>query len=152
LQTKKINKAKVSIIINYKEAFPFKRNIIRKKIVTLIDEIAIKEKKNIESVNFLFCSDEEILEYNTKYLSHKYFTDIITFYYPEKDYIDADVLISLDTVFRNSRKYRVNIQIELWRVIIHGILHICGYKDKTNEQKLRMRLKENDYLKQVSRT
>ncbi len=152
MQTKKINKAKVSIIINYKEAFPFKRNIIRKKIVTLIDEIAIKEKKNIESVNFLFCSDEEILEYNTKYLSHKYFTDIITFYYPEKDYIDADVLISLDTVFRNSRKYRVNIQIELWRVIIHGILHICGYKDKTNEQKLRMRLKENDYLKQVSRT
>ncbi|HEY5533519.1 MAG TPA: rRNA maturation RNase YbeY [Ignavibacteria bacterium] len=152
MQTQKKKKANVNIDVNYNRKLIFKRNILKKIIVIIIEEIVLKEKKNFGCINFLFCSDEEILEYNKKYLSHNYYTDIITFYYPEKDYIDADVLISMDSIINNAKKYDVDYESELFRVIIHGLLHLCGYEDKTMKQKLLMRKKENQYLKQFLKT
>lgn len=101
-------------------------------------------------INIRFCDDKEIKEYNKKYLSHDYETDILTFYY-ENDVssIDSDIMISLDTVKRNSEIYKSGFRNELFRVIIHGILHICGYKDSKKKEKAEMGEKENYYLKKL---
>ena len=86
--------------------------------------------------------------YNKKYLSHNYETDILTFYYEnDVNSIDSDILISTDTVKRNSFKYDTGFEKELLRVVIHGILHLCGYNDETITQKNVMKKKENFYLK-----
>ncbi len=140
---------KLSIIISHKDKFLLNCNINKKKVVKLIDKISEEENQKIKNINILLCGDEEIFRYNVKYLSHNYYTDIITFYYPEKGYIDADVLISVDSVKRNSGKYKTSFLSELYRVVIHGILHLCGYDDKTAKQKILMRKKENEYLKLV---
>lgn len=141
---------KLNIIISNKDNFPSECNIKKQKVVKLIDEITEEENQKIQNFNILLCGDEEIFSYNMKYLSRNYYTDIITFYYPEKGYIDADVLISIDSVKRNSGKYKTGFESELYRVIIHGILHLCGYDDKTSKQKFLMRKKENDYLKLIT--
>jgi probable rRNA maturation factor len=140
---------KVNILVTNNEKFTLDCNIFRKKVVSLIDIITRKENQVIKNINFMLCNDEEILSYNMKYLSHKYYTDIITFYYPEKGYIDADVIISLDSVKTNSVKFKTRFESELYRVVIHGILHLCGYKDKSDKQKKLMRKKENEYMKSV---
>ena len=147
IQNKK--EPKLSIIISNNDKFPSDCNINKQKVVKLIEKITEEENQKIKNFNILLCGDEEIFSYNMKYLSHNYYTDIITFYYPEKGYIDADVLISVDSVKRNSGKYKTGFESELYRVIIHGILHLCGYDDKKTKQKFLMRKKENEYLKLV---
>lgn len=122
------------------------RKFVRKTInVILKDEGVV-----CGVINIRFCDDKEIREYNKKYLSHDYETDILTFYY-ENDVssIDSDIMISLDTVKRNSEIYKSGFSNELFRVIIHGILHICGYKDSKKTEKAEMRKKENYYLKKL---
>ena len=110
-------------------------------------------KKSIEHFNrktgnitYIFCSDEEILQINKRYLNHDYYTDIITFDYSDKDKISGDLFISLETVKTNSEKFKTDFIEELHRVMIHGILHLCGYDDKTPEKKKIMSAKEDEAL------
>ena len=114
-------------------------------IINVIDE----EKKELGEINFYFCDDNELLESNTKYLNHEQYTDILTFDYSEKNSISADIMISVDRVQENSSIFDQKFEDELHRVIIHGILHIIGYNDKTEEEKKLMRKKEDYYIKKA---
>lgn len=114
----------------------------------VIQEISIKENKKISLLNLIFCSDDIIIEYNKEYLSHEYATDIITFHdVNENGETEGELLMSVDTIKENAVRYKTDPDEELKRVIIHGVLHLCGFKDKTKKQKAMMRLKENQYLK-----
>ncbi|MDD5569858.1 MAG: rRNA maturation RNase YbeY [Bacteroidales bacterium] len=112
------------------------------------EKIFSKEKPLSGNVNFIFCSDKYLINLNTRFLKHKSLTDIITFenYYGKNNLI-ADIYISIDRIKENSKKYKVIFEKELYRVMIHGILHIAGYKDKTPADKATMTKKENIYLK-----
>ena len=105
--------------------------------------------KKIGDINYLFCTDEKILEVNNQYLSHDFYTDIITFDYSEGNNISGDIFISLDTVRTNSQKYNTGFMEELYRVIIHGILHLCGIDDKSEHEEKAMRQAENEALKMI---
>ncbi len=95
-----------------------------------IRRVAASYGKKVGDVGYLFCNDEKILEVNREYLGHDYYTDIITFDYCEDNTISGDIVISLDTVRSNAEKYGKQYDEELHRVIIHGILHLCGINDK----------------------
>ncbi|MDY6800405.1 MAG: rRNA maturation RNase YbeY [Bacteroidota bacterium] len=97
-------------------------------------------------INFIFTSDKYLLNINKQYLSHNYFTDIITFNDVQENIINGDIFISLETVKNNSSRFGVSFDEELCRVMIHGIMHLIGYDDQTEEQKSEMRKKENEYL------
>ena len=105
--------------------------------------------KELGEINFYFCDDNELLESNTKYLNHEEYTDILTFDYSEKKLVSADIMISVDRIQENSSIFDQKFEDELHRVIIHGILHIIGYNDKTEEEKKLMRKKEDYYIKKV---
>lgn len=94
----------------------------------------------------IFCSDDYLLEINRKHLEHDYYTDIITFDYGEGDWVSGDLFISIDTVCSNAQEYGVSFLQELHRVIIHGVLHLCGYGDKSPAEAEIMRGKEDFYL------
>ncbi|MBN1634460.1 MAG: rRNA maturation RNase YbeY [Ignavibacteria bacterium] len=121
----------------------FKKNTIK-----LINDVFSLENGMCHNLNLLFCGDDTIIEYNKKYLNHDYETDVITFRY-EDETIDSDMIISIDTVKRNAEKYGTDFTCELYRVIIHGVLHLCGYDDKEKSEKIKMRKKENKYLKLI---
>ena len=124
---------------------------IRKRdIKNWIKRVAASYGKTIGEVNYLFCTDEKILEVNIQYLSHDFYTDIITFDYSEGDKISGDIIISLETVRTNSQKYNTGFAEELHRVIIHGILHMCGIDDKSETASLNMRKAENQALEQIN--
>ena len=106
-----------------------------------------KEKRAVESVNYIFCSDKKILEINRQFLNHDYYTDIITFDLSESDKIVAEIYISLDRVRDNAKQEGTSLKSELHRVIFHGALHLCGYRDKTKAEIKVMREKEEQYLK-----
>lgn len=120
---------------------------IRKRIVSnWIKTVAEKHSKKVGELAYIFCSDEKILEINKQYLQHDYYTDIITFDYTEHDRISGDIFISVDTVKSNAEKYNVSYMDELHRVIIHGVLHLCGIDDQDEEQQAEMRSEENKAL------
>lgn len=102
--------------------------------------------KKTGQINYIFCDDKKILEVNQQYLKHDYYTDIITFDYSSEKTISGDIFISVDTVKSNSEILNSNFEEELFRVIIHGILHLCGQGDKTPESKTEMTRKENSAL------
>jgi rRNA maturation RNase YbeY len=108
-----------------------------------LKEVAAGEHKKIGDVSYIFCSEEEILRVNREYLKHDYYTDIITFDYSEDETISGDLFISLETVRSNAQKYGTDEHEELRRVMIHGILHLCGLKDKTPEDVEKMRAGED---------
>ena len=97
-------------------------------------------------VSIVFTSDEYLLNLNRESLNHDYYTDIITFDYCQENTINGDLFISIDRVKENAKEFNEPFSQELSRVIIHGVMHLCGYKDKTNEEELLMREKENFYL------
>lgn len=106
------------------------------------------EKQKLGVLNYIFCSDAYLLEMNVNYLNHDTFTDIITFDNSDvKGLIEGDIFISVDRVKENATKFDVPFEDELHRVMIHGALHLLGYKDKKKEEKEKMREKENHYLK-----
>jgi len=115
-----------------------------------IKEIAADYSLKVGDIAYIFCSDERILEVNNQYLNHDYYTDIITFDYSEGNTISGDIFISLDTVKSNSADFEVSFENELLRIIIHGILHLCGQDDKTPELRLEMTEKENIALKKYT--
>ena len=104
------------------------------------------EKTKLGEINYIFCSDEQLLEINIEHLQHDFYTDIITFDYREKDIISGDIFISTDRVEENAKINHACFEEELNRVLVHGILHIIGYKDKTDEDSKLMRTKENYYI------
>jgi rRNA maturation RNase YbeY len=111
-----------------------------------IKQVARLYNKRIGEVAYIFCSDDKILEINKQYLNHDYYTDIITFDYTEGNEISGDIFVSLDTVKSNSQKFNTQYEEELCRVLIHGILHLCGFDDETPEEKALMREKEDAAL------
>lgn len=108
--------------------------------------VAESEVKRLGDISIIFCSDNYILDVNQRYLEHDYFTDIITFDYCEGDCLSGDLFISVDSVRENSLEYGTEFKDELNRVIVHGILHLIGYDDHTDEDVMTMREKENYYL------
>lgn len=108
--------------------------------------VAESEICRLGDINIIFCSDPYILNINLQYLSHDYFTDIITFDYSQKPVISGDLFISVDSVRENAAFYGTEFQEELHRVIVHGILHLIGYDDHTEPDITQMRSKENYYL------
>lgn len=108
--------------------------------------VASAEVRKIGDINIIFCSDTYLLDINLKYLGHDYFTDIITFDYCEEDVLSGDLFISIDSVRENALTYKVDFLDELYRVMVHGILHLIGYKDKSEEEQAQMRAKEDYYL------
>ncbi|MCL2649515.1 MAG: rRNA maturation RNase YbeY [Candidatus Azobacteroides sp.] len=120
--------------------------IKRREISNWIKSVATSYDKKIGEIAYIFCSDEKILEINMQYLNHDYYTDIITFDYSEGEIISGDLFISLDTVRSNAEKFSTEYSEELCRVIIHGILHLCGFKDKSVEDAKVMRQKEDEAL------
>jgi len=114
---------------------------------TWMQQVAKKEKKKLGTISYVFCSDAYLLDINIRHLDHDTYTDIITFDYSESDTIHGDIMISIERVKENAGTYGVRPEEELRRVMIHGILHLCGYKDKTKAQAALMREKENAALK-----
>ena len=112
--------------------------------------VAGSEIRKIGDINVIFCSDNYILDVNMKYLQHDYFTDIITFDYCEGKVLSGDLFISVDSVRENSIEFGTDFEEELHRVIVHGVLHLIGYDDHTEENKKLMRQKENYYLQMRS--
>lgn len=97
-------------------------------------------------INIIFCSDSYILEINSEFLNHNYYTDIITFDYSDDNILSGELYISIDTVLLNSKKYKQTFENELNRVIVHGVLHLCGLNDHTKSEKIEMRHAEDNAL------
>lgn len=119
------------------------------KVSEWIQDTIKKEDAKYESINIVFCSDEFLLRLNKEHLAHDYFTDIITFQY-EKDPIEGELFISLDRVIENAKDRKIPFLTELHRVIIHGVLHMIGYGDKSEEEQKTIRSKEDYYLSQIA--
>ena len=114
---------------------------------TTLASVFASEKVDFESVNYIFCKDEYLVNLNQKYLNHNTLTDILTFTYSDAFLpIISEIYISVERVKQNAKSFRANYQNELQRVMIHGILHLCGYEDSSAEQKVIMRAKEDFYL------
>ena len=111
-----------------------------------IKAVAATYGRRVGEIGYLFCDDEKILEVNREYLQHDYYTDIITFDYDEDDIISGDLVISLDTVRTNAEQFGKTYEEELYRVIIHGILHLCGINDKGPGEREIMEAAENKAL------
>lgn len=115
-------------------------------ITDWIIRVAAMHGKKTGEINYIFCSDARILEVNNVHLQHDYFTDIITFDYTEENKISGDIYIGIETVASNAEMLGIVFETELNRVIIHGVLHLCGFKDKTPETEKIMHLKEDEAL------
>jgi len=115
-----------------------------------IKQLITSEGKLCGDINFIFCSNNYLLEINRKYLNHDYYTDVITFDYCEKNIVSGDIYISIEQVQANAAEFGTETANELSRVMYHGIIHLCGYNDKTPEEKTVMDSKENYYLNLLS--
>lgn len=133
------------LFFSEKITFPFKnRNRVKKILLTILR----KERKRAGDISFTFCNDTFLLSLNKKFLSHNTLTDIITFQYPSQK-LTGEIFISVPRVKENAKKFNVSIENELHRTMIHGVLHLCGYKDKNIVQKKKIRKKEDYYLKEA---
>lgn len=118
----------------------------KRKTSAWIKRVAALHGKTVGDIAYIFCSDEKILDVNRMYLQHDYYTDIITFDYSEDNMISGDLFISLDTIRTNAEKFAVTYDSELYRVIIHGVLHLCGIDDKAPGARAVMERYENEAL------
>lgn len=125
---------------NHEKSFKLKN---KRKIVNWIKRIVSRYGKSAGEITIIFTSDNYVLEINNQYLNHNYFTDIITFDYSTESIIEGDIFISVDTVLSNSKEFHTSFNEEILRVIIHGVLHLIGFKDKTAKEKLEMRRNED---------
>lgn len=117
-----------------------------RQLKTFLNSLISAEGFSTGDIAIVFCSDEYLLKVNQDFLNHDYYTDIITFDYCENGKISGDLLISLDRVLDNSTKEKTVFKEELFRVIFHGVLHLCGFKDKSKKDIEMMRFKETHYL------
>ena len=118
----------------------------KRPIKNWLGEVTNRENMKIGEVNIIFVNDEQLLEFNKQYLNHNTLTDIITFDYSEKKTINGDIFISIERVRENAQKFHCAFEEELRRVMAHGILHLCGYKDKNNADITLMKQKEEEAL------
>lgn len=114
--------------------------------VDWLSDIVSSEGRLLDELSFVFCSDPFLLDLNINYLKHKTYTDIITFDYSKSNTISGEVYISIDRVRENANLYDVSFDVELHRVLAHGVLHLCGYTDKTANEKAIMRAREDYYM------
>ena len=117
------------------------------KVINWIELIISNNGKEKGDITFIFCSDNYLIEINREYLNHDYNTDIITFNYNEENMVSGDIFISLETVTNNAKDYKVSFENELHRVIIHGVLHLIGFDDQTDEQQEEMTKKEEEFVR-----
>ncbi|MBL7722978.1 MAG: rRNA maturation RNase YbeY [Chitinophagaceae bacterium] len=136
------SKSKVCFFFEYKK-FSLKD---RSRLKTFINSLFLKEGQKLLSLNYVFCSDKKLLEINRQFLRHDYFTDIISFDLSGDIGIEGEIYISIDRVRDNAKKLDIPFKLELHRVIFHGALHLCGYKDKSKSEQRKMRDKEDLYL------
>ncbi len=130
-----------------KEHSKIKMPKIKKRNVSAwIKKVAELHGKKVGDLSYLFCSDDHILEVNKEFLQHDYYTDIITFDYTEEDVISGDMVISIDTIATNAEKFNTSFESEFFRVVIHGVLHLCGINDKGPGEREIMEKHENDAL------
>lgn len=115
-----------------------------------INKTIKSEAKVLRHLNFIFCSDTYLHKINVEYLNHDTFTDVITFPYSEGKIIEGDIFISINRIKENAKTFGVSFEDELFRVMIHGTLHLLGYLDKTTEDKTQMTQKENEYLSKLN--
>ena len=125
-------------------------NIKKREVTAWIKDVAATYGRKVGEIGYMFVDDEKILEVNREYLGHDYYTDIITFDYDEGDRINGDLVISLDTVETNARQFGKSYDEELHRVIIHGILHLCGINDKGPGEREIMEAAEDKALAMIS--
>ena len=125
-------------------SFTFKE---RMKLKVFLNKLLAKEGRKLEAVRYIFCSDRYLLAINKKFLSHNFYTDIITFDLTDSFSSEAEIYISVERVKSNAGEYNATFIEELHRVIFHGALHLCGYKDKTRQEKTKMREREDYILK-----
>ena len=125
-------------------------NIKKREVTAWIKDVAATYGRKVGEIGYMFVNDEKILEVNREYLGHDYYTDIITFDYDEGDRINGDLVISLDTVETNARQFGKSYDDELHRVIIHGILHLCGINDKGPGEREVMEAAEDKALAMIS--
>ncbi len=136
------SKSKVCLFFEHKRFSLQSRTELKAFIETLFQ----KERKKLASINYIFCSDKRLLEINQQFLRHDYYTDIITFDLSETDATQAEIYISIERVKDNAKTEGVSFKSELHRVIFHGALHLCGYKDKSKGESKIMREREGFYL------
>ena len=115
-------------------------------VAACIKAITLEESREVGDITFVFCDDNYLLKINKEFLDHDTYTDIITFDYSVGNEIVSEIYVSTDRVEENAKKYKQTFENEMHRVIIHGVLHLCGYNDKLVEEKQIMRDKENHYL------
>lgn len=131
--------------IQYHTECDFSFTVANKRTAWLL-EIAKKEGRNLELINYIFCDDEYLHKINLEFLSHDNYTDIITFDYGLGVDLVSDIFVSVERVQENANEFKTSFEDELDRVLAHGLLHLCGYKDKSPEDQALMREKENYYL------
>lgn len=119
----------------------------RNQLKHFIEELFAREEQGLEDLHYVFCSDEYLLGINQQFLQHDTYTDIVTFELsPTPGVTIGEIYISVDRVAENAKNFEVSFEHELHRVIFHGALHLCGFKDKTKKEEDKMRAKENEYL------
>ncbi|MFZ9847490.1 MAG: rRNA maturation RNase YbeY [Flavobacteriales bacterium] len=133
-----------NITFNFEDLSPFLKN--RGNLCLWLNATAKNEKQKIGAVNYIFCSDKHLLSINKQYLNHNYFTDVITFQYDDNEGVSGDIFISYDRIKENAKEFNQSTNNELHRVMVHGLLHLLGYKDKNTEQQKVMKSKEDFYL------
>lgn len=131
------------ISYNFETAFLLNK---KDQITVWIKNVISKEGFDCGEINYIFCDDDYLLKLNIEFLDHDTLTDIISFDYTMGNLISGDIYISIPRVKENADLFNTSFENELHRVIIHGVLHYCGYKDKSSDQKLIMRRKEDEYL------
>lgn len=139
-------KHQIDMSVSYQAEGVKQPNIKKRETTAWLTAVAASYGKKIGEVAYMFCSDEKILEVNNQYLQHDYYTDIITFDYSEGDTISGDIFISVDTVRSNAEQYNTSYEEEIRRIIIHGILHLCGINDKSEQERKNMTDCENKAL------
>lgn len=120
--------------------------VSKKELKRFVKELVAHEGKQLKELSLVFTDDEYLLEVNKQYLNHDYFTDVITFDYSDFPNVSGDVMISLDRVKDNAQSMNLDFETELYRVVFHGTLHLCGYKDKKKDDAAIMRSKEDFYI------
>lgn len=130
--------------------FSFRKKITspsRKTLATWLSKVASAEKRNLGTLAYTFVDDEELWRMNKQFLNHDTYTDIISFDYSEEDTVSGEIYISVDRLVENAGKHNVTLREELLRVMAHGLLHLCGYKDKSPIQQKQMRAAEERALR-----
>ncbi len=132
------------ISFNYENEFELSNE---DQIATWISKVILSENMKEGEINYIFCDDDYLLNLNEKYLDHDTLTDIISFDYSVGNEIHGDIFISTERVLENAADFNVSFQEELQRVLVHGVLHYCGYKDKSEDDEHLMRNKEDEKIK-----